>query len=231
MPSSAWRLEFRRVLDRKSTRLNSSHPTISYAVFCLKKNNQRATLGQRLLACDALRVADPRVTRLMRLPLPRVSPLNNSRADKKPSLFCFFLMIRRPPRSTLFPYPALFRSHHDDVPGALFFGYRALRHPAHQGDDRSEEHTSELQSPNNLVCRLLLERHNAARPRGQARGAHRAPRVLLRAAHPRVQTLPRPSTPARASAARGSPATCLLFFYRAAAPRARPPSPPPPFPS
>src|SRR5688572_31120304 len=69
--------------------------------------------------------------------------------------YFFFLMIRRPPRSTLFPYTTLFRSlvpvrdgHADDVHGDD-------RHP---DPDRSEEHTSELQSQSNLVCRLLLEK-------------------------------------------------------------------------
>src|SRR5256885_13236280 len=77
-------------------------------------------------------------------------------------LFFFFLMIRRPPRSTLFPYTTLFRSHvvrsalcgHDAVPvlidANLVF--------------RSEEHTSELQSPCNLVCRLLLEKKKNETP-------------------------------------------------------------------
>src|SRR5246127_5782208 len=70
-------------------------------------------------------------------------------------LISFFLMIRRPPRSTLFPYTTLFRSlqikhvilthlHADFVAGHL--------------ELRSEEHTSELQSQSNLVCRLLLEK-------------------------------------------------------------------------
>src|SRR2546426_9340398 len=88
-------------------------------------------------------------------------------------------MIRRPPRSTLFPYTTLFRS-----PGAEFRGlgqardafhdprsvgglhdqsivlmFHDVSHPASfRGHDRSEEHTSELQSPCNLVCRLLLEK-------------------------------------------------------------------------
>src|SRR2546426_7105823 len=78
-------------------------------------------------------------------------------------------MIRRPPRSTLFPYTTLFRSHqvveaearHEDAAAAT--GADVLederqpqdRHVAHV---RSEEHTSELQSPCNLVCRLLLEK-------------------------------------------------------------------------
>src|SRR2546430_7034416 len=77
----------------------------------------------------------------------------------------FFLMIRRPPRSTLFPYTTLFRSIESDAappacktltdtfaPAAP----KGLRSIA--GDHRSEEHTSELQSQSNLVCRLLLEK-------------------------------------------------------------------------
>src|SRR6266496_4729381 len=66
--------------------------------------------------------------------------------------FFFFLMIRRPPRSTLFPYTTLFRSF-VIVPGP----YHGLRR---ESDDyeRSEEHTSELQSRRDLVCRLLLEK-------------------------------------------------------------------------
>src|SRR2546430_10818460 len=85
------------------------------------------------------------------------------------SLF-FFLMIRRPPRSTLFPYTTLFRSlrpphrighgarrrlaggAHADREAHLAGRRDALRHR------RSEEHTSELQSQSNLVCRLLLEK-------------------------------------------------------------------------
>src|SRR6266516_6722669 len=67
--------------------------------------------------------------------------------------FFFFLMIRRPPRSTLFPYTTLFRSCRASA--------RAHRSPlrfAPSGSPRSEEHTSELQSPYDLVCRLLLEK-------------------------------------------------------------------------
>src|SRR5438876_8131057 len=65
----------------------------------------------------------------------------------------FFLMIRRPPRSTLFPYTTLFRS---------VLQQRCWRGAEHAGlgavPARSEEHTSELQSPVHLVCRLLLEK-------------------------------------------------------------------------
>src|SRR5271167_5187314 len=68
--------------------------------------------------------------------------------------FFFFLMIRRPPRSTLFPYTTLFRSHlltESGIAAAI------TREPVGQ-KMRSEEHTSELQSRFDLVCRLLLEK-------------------------------------------------------------------------
>src|SRR2546430_4798098 len=88
-------------------------------------------------------------------------------------------MIRRPPRSTLFPYTTLFRSlcRHDVQPGNVC-GHEGQILPAKRaelprhgrgratgyGVERSEEHTSELQSQSNLVCRLLLEKkkHNRA---------------------------------------------------------------------
>src|SRR2546425_8823514 len=96
------------------------------------------------------------------------------------SFFFFFLMIRRPPRSTLFPYTTLFRSlphafgeqdiscrigEHNDrnhdcrfhlPPSAMVSWPPAI--PNVLGEDRSEEHTSELQSLAYLVCRLLLEK-------------------------------------------------------------------------
>src|ERR1039458_10153122 len=96
--------------DRKSTRLNSSHLGISYAVFCLNKKHFFTHTS--------------------------------------------FLMIRRPPRSTLFPYTTLFRSRQD----AQALGPADRRGPRENGNvPRSEEHTSELQSLRHLVCRLLLE--------------------------------------------------------------------------
>src|SRR2546421_6742816 len=78
-------------------------------------------------------------------------------------------MIRRPPRSTLFPYTTLFRSHHQLGSQPIRAGWHPssvdptdLIHRAQQGDraafERSEEHTSELQSRSDLVCRLLLEK-------------------------------------------------------------------------
>src|SRR5256885_6797857 len=90
-------------------------------------------------------------------------------------------MIRRPPRSTLFPYTTLFRSHKLPYgsnfcdgpcrPGALASRGVAARPGAAElahGTLRSEEHTSELQSPCNLVCRLLLEKKKMNRLRIRA---------------------------------------------------------------
>src|SRR5256885_16327717 len=88
------------------------------------------------------------------------------------SIFFFFLMIRRPPRSTLFPYTTLFRSAaRRFAPVRLLSRCRVRpgREPPGRrrhrvGEQRSEEHTSELQSPCNLVCRLLLEKKKIATP-------------------------------------------------------------------
>src|SRR2546430_13654388 len=79
------------------------------------------------------------------------------------SCFFFFLMIRRPPRSTLFPYTTLFRSHQEGEVGRRRGAHRHRvplgdRDARDDGGHRSEEHTSELQSQSNLVCRLLLEK-------------------------------------------------------------------------
>src|SRR5258705_11698642 len=81
-----------------------------------------------------------------------------SKRTSKSNVF-FFLMIRRPPRSTLFPYTTLFRSRlrrQAEVVGDLL--HRLSRGEATQDLERSEEHTSELQSLRHLVCRLLLEK-------------------------------------------------------------------------
>src|SRR3954462_4961254 len=85
-------------LDRKSTRLNSSHTIISYAVFCLKKKDpagsspDRADCVPPALGSETEELLDP------------------PRQTRVPADLAFFLMIRRPPRSTLFPYTTLFRS-------------------------------------------------------------------------------------------------------------------------
>src|SRR5256885_5356008 len=118
---------------------------------------------------------DPRVTRSPHARvLGRHGPPHNG-------LF-FFLMIRRPPRSTLFPYTTLFRSVDD--------GLQGITHVVRGADladntPRSDEHTSELQSPCNLVCRLLLEKkklRSPARPAPYRTAAIRAgpPSMTLR---------------------------------------------------
>src|SRR5690348_18067686 len=73
------------------------------------------------------------------------------------SLF-FFLMMRRPPRSTLFPYTTLFRS--SPITTRRRDGMSGRHRATASNSTRSEEHTSELQSPVHLVCRLLLEKKN-----------------------------------------------------------------------
>src|SRR5436190_11118271 len=75
------------------------------------------------------------------------------------SYFFFVLMIRRPPRSTLFPYTTLFRSRRTTRSWWRRAGPRfLLRSSSSSRSARSEEHTSELQSHSDLVCRLLLEK-------------------------------------------------------------------------
>src|SRR2546426_8836167 len=92
-------------------------------------------------------------------------------------------MIRRPPRSTLFPYTTLFRSgradhalelplRHPDVEDGAGAGRRM--HRRSQAGLRSEEHTSELQSPCNLVCRLLLEKKKKKHKRHERPDDHAA---------------------------------------------------------
>src|SRR5438093_7856276 len=86
-------------------------------------------------------------------------------------------MIRRPPRSTLFPYTTLFRSAHElwDAPGSFEKRpcTRARRSP--RKPPRSEEHTSELQSLTNLVCRLLLEKKKKNKNSQSPRSSHQRP--------------------------------------------------------
>src|SRR2546430_13563661 len=95
--------------------------------------------------------------------------------------FFFFLMIRRPPRSTLFPYTTLFRSPRNcgdwaETDRHLLTCGPARRTTPPQGGEgdvrcthRSEEHTSELQSQSNLVCRLLLEKKKKKTPKSHNR--------------------------------------------------------------
>src|SRR5260221_1321990 len=88
------------------------------------------------------------------------------------SVFFFFLMIRRPPRSTLFPYTTLFRSGVCVIVSTYFIRYLSGDTSMQitsvsiclSTENRSEEHTSELQSHSDLVCRLLLEKKKKVIP-------------------------------------------------------------------
>src|ERR1035437_9646692 len=146
------------MLDRKSTRLNSSHANISYAVFCLKKKKQEATgpLSRTDEHATTHHIGSAHCVVFAR-GVPRVSAQVPVRCHEWRCNSFLFLMIRRPPRSTLFPYTTLFRSI-AEISGCLNvnrsrFGlitwmlFLLIR---------SEEHTSELQSRQYLVCRLRL---------------------------------------------------------------------------
>src|SRR5438034_10807422 len=84
----------------------------------------------------------------------------------RPPPFLFILIIRRPPRPTLFPYTTLFRSH-------IHVRWKLVSNEEHTSPglgQRSEEHTSELQSHSDLVCRLLLEKKKKVRQKLRAEG-------------------------------------------------------------
>src|SRR5476649_2431674 len=143
-------------IDRKSTRLNSSHTVSSYAVFCLKKKNKglmREALAPDEPTEDLVERLEDTLTTITELAADELEAWELSAMRD-----LFFLMIRRPPRSTLFPYTTLFRSFvHgsglDSLADRFCCGADRLG-----GGVRSEEHTSELQSHSDLVCRLLLEK-------------------------------------------------------------------------
>src|SRR5437868_6016033 len=155
-----------KVSDRKSTRLNSSHVSSSYAVFCLKKKTSRPDTVEHV-ALDTLEDWNgyPPSTDVTRL------AHRHSR-----------LQHRRPLMITLFPYTTLFRSRDREhsiaesnrarvVERTLLDGL-VIGEPyvlCHGQSIRSEEHTSELQSRFELVCRLLLEKKNFPPGHGRTR--------------------------------------------------------------
>src|SRR5260221_6639600 len=100
-------------------------------------------------------------------------------------------MIRRPPRSTLFPYTTLFRSPEFPVawhPQGLQLGHGSDRAMGPgRLSDRSEEHTSELQSHSDLVCRLLLEKNSSVAARSAPIMTHRAVAKALPLGWPLIQ--------------------------------------------
>src|SRR5215470_3021813 len=104
-----WICPSTRIGDRKSTRLNSSHGSISYAVFCLKK--KKKYIQEALEHIDRMTERERYRTRGMYY---FISGYQQKCSEEYGALIAlypfFFLMIRRPPRSTLFPYTTLFRS-------------------------------------------------------------------------------------------------------------------------
>src|SRR3989337_926926 len=118
-------------LDRKSTRLNSSHGSISYAVFCLKKKTIRHTNHRSLhTQSRVLSLVQRGVASCLYAFYARTNPPCLPPCLPLFSLCFFFLMIRRPPSSPLFPYPTLFRSHFVAVAGrhVVLEGRRVVVH-------------------------------------------------------------------------------------------------------
>src|SRR6201989_717378 len=144
--------------DRKSTRLNSSHITISYAVFCLKKKKSvpRELPVSLPSACLRLHCASPHISPPLVPRQPRRQRLKRAAAINTFSFF-FFNDTATTEIYTL--------SLHDALPISLA-GAPSTRLPGGMSvpsvtsAPRSEEHTSELQSRRDLVCRLLLEKKN-----------------------------------------------------------------------
>src|ERR1039457_5866710 len=150
-----------RPWDRKSTRLNSSHLVISYAVFCLKKKKNNIDLDLPMWSSAFRGHTDVSYAAAPQLCAGAARPHASIALEPSCFIIFFFLMIRRPPRSTLFPYTTLFRS---DWSRPRRRGRLARLRCTRLRCNRSEEHTSELQSPCNLVCRLLLGKKNTHYP-------------------------------------------------------------------
>src|SRR3972149_1253288 len=128
-------------------------------------------------------------------------------------------MIRRPPRSTLFPYTTLFRSRPSEKACQLC---SAVWYWLNQNGKRSEEHTSELQSQSNLVCRLLLEKNKQQRePTPAAGGVRGAGRVRVPTSRPRVAAFSWPPR-RRAPGAVACSGVALLFLMIRRPPRSTP---------
>src|SRR2546426_558209 len=160
--------------DRKSTRLNSSHLVISYAVFCLKKKKLNLLASK---SCEAGALDQPLPCNINARPLP----LDRVTVSMHYLLFIaalhdfsfFFFNDTATTEIYTLSLQTLFRSHAPPAPATSRApwarrraspGGRASRR-SRRGRGRSEEHTSELQSPCNLVCRLLLEKKKTQPPR------------------------------------------------------------------
>src|SRR6266481_6036481 len=150
---------FHQDLDRSeehTSELQSQFHLVCRLLLEKKKKNGHDIENWALFEPFQIKIQEPEVIGPEDRDLQRALELHS--LNFKDSLSVFFLMRRRPPRSTLFPYTTLFRSH--TFPGGRRLpGRRHHRDPAIPGKGvRSEEHTSELQSQFDLVCRLLLEK-------------------------------------------------------------------------
>src|SRR6202030_1612769 len=172
-----------RRTDRKSTRLNSSHLVISYAVFCLKKKQSVAMTIASYQWPTSAQPLSPCTSAAVRSAHSCSSPTSTCARACAPSDSSFFFNDT----ATTEIYTL---SLHDALPicrtretgeGNGHQSHRR-RSRARSNGGRSEEHTSELQSPCNLVCRLLLEKNDAAR---QGRDRRDAPALDGNAAHAR----------------------------------------------
>src|SRR6266566_4274881 len=127
--------------------LHTIHPTLKVEE-CLRELHVVSPGGEVVVGADAV------------ILLARLFPETRLIGTIVGAPGIFFLMRRRPPRSTLFPYTTLFRSLEPTSNGVRVGGHAGWRKIGSNrlSCHRSEEHTSELQSPCNLVCRLLLEK-------------------------------------------------------------------------
>src|SRR5450830_511578 len=148
----------RYYLDRKSTRLNSSHVSISYAVFCLNKKNLDFPLVLKI-PDDCFSRAVIKVESQEALLKATAELFENSVLLLAKEFFFFFLIIRRPPITTLFPYTTLFRSAFDADPKffACLVRFESSSVPTTQSE-RSEERSAGMPRPNSYAVFCLKKK-------------------------------------------------------------------------
>src|SRR5438552_2231729 len=215
--------------DRKSTRLNSSHQIISYAVFCLKKKKKGNTVPalakvilQALILWRAERVplhvrahhASPSTAQLLHASIIAATHLTH--------FFFFFNDTTTPEIYTLSLHDALPISTRHERLGLGGQVEPVEVEPAHAADlqdvARSEEHTSELQSPDHLVCRLLLEKkkerkYRAGLSQSDSSGLDSLASRARAATRPCTSRQPLHSTAPTRLYYRGHSPHSLLFFF------------------
>src|SRR3989337_109784 len=192
-------------LDRKSTRLNSSHGSISYAVFCLKKKIKKHALTRSPHATHNL--SPSRRTSVAQVTLVVCGAVA---VQHIPNVCCriiffFFLMIRRPPRSTLFPYTTLFRS------GWLRDGWHADAGPRGRGPPSEDRKSTRLNSSHGSISYAVFCLKKKKKNINHADSED----LLLPYAASYTQTSPasRTTTATLVSCLPARVAVCFLFFF------------------